>query len=68
MKYAVYEDDVTRRARVHPLICSHYRKRKKITLPDNRWHDEEPYSLDEALRIMGATDKANTGLCPTVNP
>ena len=62
MYYAVYEDDVTNRARIHRTDKGCYIERRPDLLPDNRWHDG-PYTLEEAKSVLQYLQKNDSDCC-----
>ena len=68
MNYWVYEDDPTKRVRIHVAYCTRCndgRGMKEARLPDNRWHgpfvtDQE--AIDHALKT-GHMDARGCWFC-----
>ena len=68
MNWWVYEDDVTKRVRVHRATCSDCNDgqgKSGSRLPDNRWHGPFPArqeAIDKALST-GRKDAKGCGNC-----
>lgn len=67
MNFYVYEDDETKRVRVHTGRCGHCKEgqgRKSGRRPNNRWHG--PYTTLSAAQTFAKTlKKKDTRTCGT---